>query len=154
MSVYIQCQSLKSILCILQTQQTCSIIPKLITSIYICLESFSRNEKGGALPPSETQWNSVKWISLSYQRAPKPYQWLYTTLVKQSIALTNHALVSLVSIMGARQATGSARFGQALPSSSYQHMKIHKRILGHLSSVYCVAFDRTGRRIFTVSNDF
>lgn len=58
------------------------------------------------------------------------------------------------SIMGARQATGTARFGQVLPSSSYQHMKIHKRILGHLSSVYCVAFDRTGRRIFTVSSDY
>uniref|UniRef100_A0A3B4XQH8 Bromodomain and WD repeat domain containing 3 n=1 Tax=Seriola lalandi dorsalis TaxID=1841481 RepID=A0A3B4XQH8_SERLL len=55
--------------------------------------------------------------------------------------------------MGARQATGTARFGQVLPSSSYQHMKIHKRILGHLSSVYCVAFDRTGRRIFTGSDD-
>uniref|UniRef100_A0A8C8E3C7 Bromodomain and WD repeat domain containing 3 n=1 Tax=Oryzias sinensis TaxID=183150 RepID=A0A8C8E3C7_9TELE len=53
----------------------------------------------------------------------------------------------------ARQATGTARFGQVLPSSSYQHMKIHKRILGHLSSVYCVAFDRTGRRIFTGSDD-
>ncbi|TNN79212.1 Bromodomain and WD repeat-containing protein 3 [Liparis tanakae] len=53
----------------------------------------------------------------------------------------------------ASQATGTARFNQALPSSSYQHMKIHKRILGHLSSVYCVAFDRTGRRIFTGSDD-
>uniref|UniRef100_A0A669DRE7 Bromodomain and WD repeat domain containing 3 n=1 Tax=Oreochromis niloticus TaxID=8128 RepID=A0A669DRE7_ORENI len=50
-------------------------------------------------------------------------------------------------------ATGTGRFGQVLPSSSYQHMKIHKRILGHLSSVYCVAFDRTGRRIFTGSDD-
>lgn len=59
-------------------------------------------------------------------------------------------LLHKVSIMGARQATGSARFSQVLPSSSYQHMKIHKRILGHLSSVYCVVFDRTGRRIFTV----
>lgn len=59
-----------------------------------------------------------------------------------------------VPIMGARQATGTARFDQVLPSSSYQHMKIHKRILGHLSSVYCVAFDRTGRRIFTVSTFF
>uniref|UniRef100_A0A3B3BFL7 Bromodomain and WD repeat domain containing 3 n=1 Tax=Oryzias melastigma TaxID=30732 RepID=A0A3B3BFL7_ORYME len=58
-----------------------------------------------------------------------------------------------VPIIGARQATGTARFGQVLPSSSYQHMKIHKRILGHLSSVYCVAFDRTGRRIFTGSDD-
>ncbi|XP_016085415.1 PH-interacting protein-like [Sinocyclocheilus grahami] len=37
------------------------------------------------------------------------------------------------------------------PTAVYQHMKMHKRILGHLSSVYCVTFDRTGRRIFTFS---
>ncbi|XP_009946492.1 PREDICTED: bromodomain and WD repeat-containing protein 1, partial [Leptosomus discolor] len=35
----------------------------------------------------------------------------------------------------------------------YQHVKMHRRILGHLSSVYCVAFDRTGHRIFTGSDD-
>lgn len=74
----------------------------------------------------------------------------------QSVFFANYSCVSSyqVSIMGARQATGLARIGQALPSSTYQHMKIHKRILGHLSSVYCVAFDRTGRRIFTVSYEF
>ncbi|XP_028322321.1 bromodomain and WD repeat-containing protein 3 [Gouania willdenowi] len=60
---------------------------------------------------------------------------------------------NVVSIMCARQATGTARLGHAVPLSTYQHMKIHKRILGHLSSVYCVAFDRTGRRIFTGSDD-
>uniref|UniRef100_A0A669ES94 Bromodomain and WD repeat domain containing 3 n=1 Tax=Oreochromis niloticus TaxID=8128 RepID=A0A669ES94_ORENI len=67
--------------------------------------------------------------------------------------VSNGSSPNVVSIMGARQATGTGRFGQVLPSSSYQHMKIHKRILGHLSSVYCVAFDRTGRRIFTGSDD-
>uniref|UniRef100_A0A672MNX6 Bromodomain and WD repeat domain containing 3 n=1 Tax=Sinocyclocheilus grahami TaxID=75366 RepID=A0A672MNX6_SINGR len=46
-----------------------------------------------------------------------------------------------------------ARFGHAVPSCTYQHMKMHRRILGHLSSVYCVAFDRTGWRIFTGSDD-
>uniref|UniRef100_A0A671MYB9 Bromodomain and WD repeat-containing protein 3-like n=1 Tax=Sinocyclocheilus anshuiensis TaxID=1608454 RepID=A0A671MYB9_9TELE len=46
-----------------------------------------------------------------------------------------------------------ARFGHAFPSLTYQHMKMHRRILGHLSSVYCVAFDRTGHRIFTGSDD-
>lgn len=45
---------------------------------------------------------------------------------------------------------GSYRLRQLLPTAVYQHMKMHKRILGHLSSVYCVTFDRTGRRIFTV----
>lgn len=29
----------------------------------------------------------------------------------------------------------------------------HTRILGHLSSIFCVAFDRTGRYIFTGADD-
>uniref|UniRef100_A0A8B9R9Y7 Bromodomain and WD repeat domain containing 3 n=1 Tax=Astyanax mexicanus TaxID=7994 RepID=A0A8B9R9Y7_ASTMX len=60
---------------------------------------------------------------------------------------------NVVSVMGARKITGAGRFGHVLPSCTYQHMKMHRRILGHLSSVYCVAFDRTGRRIFTGSDD-
>lgn len=76
--------------------------------------------------------------------------------MNSALTSNNRICVSFyqVSIMGARQTIGTARFSQAMPSSSYQHMKIHKRILGHLSSVYCIAFDRTGRRIFTVSDDF
>lgn len=49
-----------------------------------------------------------------------------------------------------RRLNGSYRLRQLVPTAVYQHMKMHKRILGHLSSVYCVTFDRTGRRIFTV----
>uniref|UniRef100_A0A6Q2ZC19 Bromo domain-containing protein n=1 Tax=Esox lucius TaxID=8010 RepID=A0A6Q2ZC19_ESOLU len=52
-----------------------------------------------------------------------------------------------------RRLIGSYRLGQLLPTAVYTHMKMHKRILGHLSSVYCVTFDRTGRRIFTGSDD-
>uniref|UniRef100_A0A8C4M2W7 Bromodomain and WD repeat-containing protein 3 n=1 Tax=Equus asinus asinus TaxID=83772 RepID=A0A8C4M2W7_EQUAS len=58
-----------------------------------------------------------------------------------------------MSITSARQLTGCSRFSHIFPSSAYQHIKMHKRILGHLSSVYCVAFDRSGRRIFTGSDD-
>eukprot|EP00069_Balaena_mysticetus_P007152 bmy_19001T0 len=58
-----------------------------------------------------------------------------------------------VNITSARQLTGCSRFSHIFPSSAYQHIKMHKRILGHLSSVYCVAFDRSGRRIFTGSDD-
>ncbi|MBZ3874117.1 Bromodomain and WD repeat-containing protein 3 [Sciurus carolinensis] len=58
-----------------------------------------------------------------------------------------------VNITSARQLTGCSRFSHIFPSSTYQHIKMHKRILGHLSSVYCVAFDRSGRRIFTGSDD-
>ncbi|KAM4663406.1 bromodomain and WD repeat-containing protein 3 [Discoglossus pictus] len=59
----------------------------------------------------------------------------------------------VVNITFARKLTGCARFHHIFPTSTYQQIKMHKRILGHLSSVYCVAFDRTGRRIFTGSDD-
>uniref|UniRef100_A0A8C8SKQ5 PH-interacting protein n=1 Tax=Pelusios castaneus TaxID=367368 RepID=A0A8C8SKQ5_9SAUR len=52
-----------------------------------------------------------------------------------------------------RKLNGKYRLEQLVPTAVYQHMKMHKRILGHLSSVYCVTFDRTGRRIFTGSDD-
>ncbi|XP_072264657.1 PH-interacting protein isoform X3 [Pyxicephalus adspersus] len=52
-----------------------------------------------------------------------------------------------------RKLNGKYKFETLVPTVVYQHMKMHKRILGHLSSVYCVTFDRTGRRIFTGSDD-
>ncbi|XP_062323853.1 PH-interacting protein isoform X1 [Osmerus eperlanus] len=60
---------------------------------------------------------------------------------------------NIVETSHGRRLNGSYRLGQLLPTALYQHMKMHKRILGHLSSVYCVTFDRTGRRIFTGSDD-
>ncbi|XP_043557145.1 bromodomain and WD repeat-containing protein 1 isoform X2 [Chiloscyllium plagiosum] len=60
---------------------------------------------------------------------------------------------SVVEIVRGRQLTGSGHFGSIFPTCAYQHIKMHRRILGHLSSVYCVAFDRTGHRIFTGSDD-
>ncbi|XP_013888233.1 PH-interacting protein [Austrofundulus limnaeus] len=60
---------------------------------------------------------------------------------------------NIVETCYSRRLNGSYRLRQLLPTAVYQHMKMHKRILGHLSSVYCVTFDRTGRRIFTGSDD-
>uniref|UniRef100_A0A667YZG0 PH-interacting protein n=1 Tax=Myripristis murdjan TaxID=586833 RepID=A0A667YZG0_9TELE len=60
---------------------------------------------------------------------------------------------NIVETSYGRRLNGSYRLRQLLPTAVYQHMKMHKRILGHLSSVYCVTFDRTGRRIFTGSDD-
>ncbi|XP_045396638.1 bromodomain and WD repeat-containing protein 1 [Lemur catta] len=60
---------------------------------------------------------------------------------------------NLVEIHRGRQLTGCSTFSTAFPGTMYQHIKMHRRILGHLSAVYCVAFDRTGHRIFTGSDD-
>ncbi|KAL6072512.1 hypothetical protein STEG23_030756, partial [Scotinomys teguina] len=58
-----------------------------------------------------------------------------------------------VEIHRGKQLTGCSTFSTAFPGTMYQHIKMHRRILGHLSAVYCVAFDRTGHRIFTGSDD-
>ncbi|XP_078068075.1 bromodomain and WD repeat-containing protein 3 isoform X4 [Mustelus asterias] len=60
---------------------------------------------------------------------------------------------NIVNITNVKQLTGFGRRSHVFPVIVYQHVKMYKRILGHLSSVYCVAFDRTGRRIFTGSDD-
>ncbi|XP_044057569.1 bromodomain and WD repeat-containing protein 3 isoform X2 [Siniperca chuatsi] len=59
----------------------------------------------------------------------------------------------LVKILRGRELTGAQRFSSINPVSNYERMRLHRRILGHLSAVYCIAFDRTGLRIFTGSDD-
>uniref|UniRef100_A0A8C5CE24 Bromodomain and WD repeat domain containing 1 n=1 Tax=Gadus morhua TaxID=8049 RepID=A0A8C5CE24_GADMO len=59
----------------------------------------------------------------------------------------------LVEVCRGRELTGCQRFSSINPVSNYQHMRLHRRILGHLSAVYCIAFDRAGLRIFTGSDD-
>ncbi|KAM4742969.1 bromodomain and WD repeat-containing protein 3 [Anableps anableps] len=58
-----------------------------------------------------------------------------------------------VKVHRGRELTGVQRFSSISPVSTYEHMRLHRRILGHLSAVYCIAFDRTGLRIFTGSDD-
>lgn len=54
-------------------------------------------------------------------------------------------------ILRGRELTGAQCFSSICAVSNYERMRLHRRILGHLSAVYCIAFDRTGLRIFTVS---
>ncbi|GCB60888.1 hypothetical protein scyTo_0011213, partial [Scyliorhinus torazame] len=69
------------------------------------------------------------------------------------VPITYGSPPSVVEVVRGRRLTGSGRFSSIFPASTYQHIKMHRRILGHLSSVYCIAFDRTGHRIFTGSDD-
>ncbi|XP_077397940.1 bromodomain and WD repeat-containing protein 3 isoform X2 [Festucalex cinctus] len=59
----------------------------------------------------------------------------------------------IVNVCRGRELTGAQRYSSINPASNYGRMHLHRRILGHLSAVYCVAFDRTGLRIFTGSDD-
>lgn len=75
------------------------------------------------------------------------------SIVPAHVLMTD-LLSSTVKILQGRELTGVQRFSSINPVSNYERMRLHRRILGHLSAVYCIAFDRTGLRIFTVSWNF
>uniref|UniRef100_A0A8B9NUF3 Bromodomain and WD repeat-containing protein 1 n=1 Tax=Accipiter nisus TaxID=211598 RepID=A0A8B9NUF3_9AVES len=90
-----------------------------------------------------TLWKGSAFAALHRGRPPElPVNYGKPPNVGEKLYVTN-----------TMQLTGYGRFSHLFPTSTYQHMKMHKRILGHLSSVYCIAFDRSGRRIFTGSDD-
>uniref|UniRef100_A0A8C1VLZ9 Bromodomain and WD repeat domain containing 3 n=1 Tax=Cyprinus carpio TaxID=7962 RepID=A0A8C1VLZ9_CYPCA len=115
-------------------------IPPSVPGVHSLLGSGRQSLLRTAQSSSHTAWSGSAVVALHRGRPPEP-------------PLNCAKPPNIVSIMGARQKTGVARFGHVFPSCTYQHMKMHRRILGHLSSVYCVAFDRTGQRIFTGSDD-
>ncbi|GAB5571679.1 PH-interacting protein isoform X1 [Prionailurus iriomotensis] len=94
------------------------------------------------LLPRRTDWTG--------KEHPRTYQ----NLRCKHVVWKGSALAALHSdTLFSRKLNGKYRLERLVPTAVYQHMKMHKRILGHLSSVYCVTFDRTGRRIFTGSDD-
>lgn len=111
-------------------------VPGVQTLLGVGRQSLLRDAKDC----KSTLWNGSAFAALHRGRPPE----LPVNYVKPP---------NVVNITSARQLTGCSRFSHVFPSSAYQHIKMHKRILGHLSSVYCVAFDRSGRRIFTGSDD-
>ncbi|XP_055420876.1 bromodomain and WD repeat-containing protein 3 isoform X1 [Bubalus kerabau] len=111
-------------------------VPGVQTLLGVGRQSLLRDAKDC----KSTLWNGSAFAALHRGRPPE----LPVNYVKPP---------NVVNITSARQLTGCSRFSHIFPSAAYQHIKMHKRILGHLSSVYCVAFDRSGRRIFTGSDD-
>jgi len=69
----------------------------------------------------------------------------------------NHDVIAVylvVNVTTARHLSSYARRDHVIPTSLYSKMIQLSRSLGHLSAVYCIAFDRTGDYIFTVCDKF
>lgn len=49
-----------------------------------------------------------------------------------------------------REISGSVDKRYLLPVSKFSNVEFHGRVLGHLTAVYCVCFDTSGRYIATV----
>lgn len=58
---------------------------------------------------------------------------------------------NIVKVLYGRECSGPIIRSQAIPASFYEKQNLLKRTLGHLSAVYCVLFDRSGKYIITVT---
>ncbi|XP_030376234.1 bromodomain and WD repeat-containing protein 3 isoform X2 [Scaptodrosophila lebanonensis] len=72
------------------------------------------------------------------------------SLPDSAITLTPH---NLTKVLTGREYGGSVRRKLLVPTGLYGKIKLLRRTVGHLSSVYCVLFDRTGRYIITGADD-
>lgn len=59
----------------------------------------------------------------------------------------------IVRVLQGRENSGPLSRREAIPTKFYNRMQLYRHILGHLSAVYCVLFDRTGKYIITGADD-
>lgn len=65
--------------------------------------------------------------------------------------LTTLFLLIAVRVLQGREIAGPLQRRQAVPTRLYSKQQLFSRTLGHLSAVYCLLFDRSGRYVITVS---
>lgn len=58
---------------------------------------------------------------------------------------------NMVNVICGRESSGRLVRRMAIPPNFYGKQELLRRTLGHLSAVYCVLFDRSGKYIITVS---
>ncbi|XP_026813207.1 bromodomain and WD repeat-containing protein 1 [Rhopalosiphum maidis] len=61
---------------------------------------------------------------------------------------------NIVKVLFGREISGSVDKRYLLPVSKFSNVEFHGRVLGHLTAVYCVCFDTTGRYIATGADDY
>ncbi|XP_046404459.1 bromodomain and WD repeat-containing protein 3-like isoform X2 [Ischnura elegans] len=60
---------------------------------------------------------------------------------------------NLVQVLHGRDTSGGISRSHAVPIKFYSRLRLFCRTLGHLSSVYCLLFDRTGKFVITGADD-
>ncbi|XP_052086696.1 bromodomain and WD repeat-containing protein 3-like isoform X1 [Mytilus californianus] len=65
----------------------------------------------------------------------------------------NLVIPNVGHVLKGREMSGHSRLDHTFSNHIYVKVALHARKLGHLAAVYCVAFDRTGKYIFTGADD-
>lgn len=106
-----------------------SVPPHLYTLEFTLLHSFHRHNMASAFP------GILVRLHQSFTSRARFY---------------DISLLIAVRSLSARESCGPLTVCKTLSTFLYSKKQMHRRYLGHLSSVYCVAFDRSGKYIFTV----
>lgn len=61
--------------------------------------------------------------------------------------------IIIVKVLYGRESSGPSTRKLAVSNQFYNKVQLQRRTLGHLSAVYCVLFDRTGKYIITGADD-
>lgn len=67
------------------------------------------------------------------------------------LELTMLMFIFAVQVLIGRHISGPVTRRFILPPGRYADLQLQRRTLGHLSAVYCLLFDHSGRYIITVS---
>lgn len=67
-------------------------------------------------------------------------------------AYKNHS-INIMKHLEARRLRGPVCIRRSHPTELYTRMHLYRRLMGHLSSVYCVCFDQSGQYVFTGADD-
>ncbi|XP_044016177.1 bromodomain and WD repeat-containing protein 3 isoform X2 [Aphidius gifuensis] len=60
---------------------------------------------------------------------------------------------NIVQAIQGRENSGPISRREAIPTSFYSRMQLYRHTLGHLSAVYCILYDRTGKYVITGADD-
>lgn len=60
---------------------------------------------------------------------------------------------NILGKLQARRLGGPVSIKRTIPTEIYTRINLHRKLMGHLSSVYCVCFDQSGQYIFTGADD-
>ena len=84
---------------------------------------------------------------------PKDFYLKYRTSNLNFASRFKNVGTNLILNLTKNQMIGSMKASEVFQPELLKSINNHKRILGHLSAVYCVCFDRTGRYILTVNKN-
>ncbi|XP_065578640.1 PH-interacting protein-like [Artemia franciscana] len=108
---------------------------------------------GGAKIVSKGYLSLLRLKKADYRKRSQLYPLLSRNRWPESSASEIPSIQNNACLLRSSELLGNSFKKELVPTTFYSKLKLCSRNLGHLSAVFCVLFDRTGRYIFTGADD-